>query len=142
MPRANRRSGCNCRRPEFAKGHAIAALKAYDRALSLDPTAVDEQMRTKGRGRSCALLYPAVASSAGFERSDGTHYDTRSARTSRCAARRQKQIQEAAGHASLTTTLKYMHLAPRVLDDAIGLLEKDVAWQKRGKENEKAANPG
>lgn len=33
------------------------------------------------------------------------------------------------------------HLAPRVLDDAIGLLEKDVAWQKRGKENEKAANP-
>lgn len=31
---------------EFAKGHAIAALKAYDRALSLDQTAVDEQMRT------------------------------------------------------------------------------------------------
>jgi hypothetical protein len=31
---------------EFAKGHAIAALKAYDRALSLDHTAVDEQMRT------------------------------------------------------------------------------------------------
>ena len=31
---------------EFAKGHAIAALKAYDRALSLDRTAVDEQMRT------------------------------------------------------------------------------------------------
>jgi len=31
---------------EFAKGHPTAALKAYDRALSLDPTAVDEQMRT------------------------------------------------------------------------------------------------
>jgi hypothetical protein len=31
---------------EFAKGHAIAALKAYDRALSLDPMAADEQMRT------------------------------------------------------------------------------------------------
>ncbi len=30
---------------EFAKGHAIAALKAYDRALSIDATAVDEQMR-------------------------------------------------------------------------------------------------
>jgi integrase len=53
-----------------------------------------------------------------------------------------KAIQEAAGHASLTTTLKYMHLAPRVLDDAIGLLEKDVAWQQSGKGNEKAANPG
>ena len=31
---------------EFAKGHAVAALKAYDRALSLDRTAIDEQMRT------------------------------------------------------------------------------------------------
>lgn len=31
---------------EFAKGHVIAALKAYDRALSLDPMAADEQMRT------------------------------------------------------------------------------------------------
>jgi hypothetical protein len=31
---------------EFAKGHVIAALKAYDRALSIDPKAVDEQMRT------------------------------------------------------------------------------------------------
>lgn len=31
---------------EFAKGHAIAALKSYDRALSLDPMAIDEQMRT------------------------------------------------------------------------------------------------
>jgi eukaryotic-like serine/threonine-protein kinase len=31
---------------EFAKGHAMAALKAYDRALSLDHAAVDEQMRT------------------------------------------------------------------------------------------------
>jgi len=31
---------------EFAKGHVAAALKAYDRALSLDQTAVDEQMRS------------------------------------------------------------------------------------------------
>ena len=30
---------------EFAKGHVIAALKAYDRALSIDPTAADEPMR-------------------------------------------------------------------------------------------------
>jgi site-specific recombinase XerD len=52
-----------------------------------------------------------------------------------------KAIQEAAGHISLATTLKYMHLAPRVLDDAIGLLEKEVAWQNSGKEKAKAANP-
>ena len=31
---------------EFAKGHAVAALKAYDRALSLDRAAADEQLRT------------------------------------------------------------------------------------------------
>lgn len=31
---------------EFAKGHVLAALKAYDRALSLDHAAVDEPMRT------------------------------------------------------------------------------------------------
>jgi hypothetical protein len=30
---------------EFAKGHAVAAIKAYDRALTIDRTAVDEQMR-------------------------------------------------------------------------------------------------
>src|SRR5690242_3650610 len=31
---------------ELAKGHVMAALKAYDRALSIDRTALDEQMRT------------------------------------------------------------------------------------------------
>ena len=31
---------------EFAKGHPMAGLKAYDRALSLDHAAVDEQMGT------------------------------------------------------------------------------------------------
>lgn len=31
---------------EFAKGHVIAALKAYDRALSLDRAALDEPMRS------------------------------------------------------------------------------------------------
>jgi HEAT repeat protein len=31
---------------EFAKAHVLAALKAYDRALSLDRTAADEPMRT------------------------------------------------------------------------------------------------
>lgn len=31
---------------EFAKGHAVAALKAYDRALSIDRTAIDDEMRT------------------------------------------------------------------------------------------------
>jgi site-specific recombinase XerD len=33
-----------------------------------------------------------------------------------------KAIQELAGHTSLTVTLRYMHLAPHALKDAIGLL--------------------
>lgn len=33
-------------------------------------------------------------------------------------------IKELAGHASLTTTLRYMHLAPKFLRDAVGLLDK------------------
>jgi site-specific recombinase XerD len=33
-----------------------------------------------------------------------------------------KAIQELAGHTSLTTTLRYMHLSPGVLKDAISLL--------------------
>jgi len=35
-----------------------------------------------------------------------------------------KAIQELAGHASITTTMRYMHLAPAVLEEAIDLLEK------------------
>lgn len=33
-----------------------------------------------------------------------------------------RSIQELAGHKSLTTTMKYMHLTPRALTDAISLL--------------------
>ena len=35
-------------------------------------------------------------------------------------------IKELAGHSSITTTQKYMHLSPAALDVAIGLL--DAAW--------------
>ncbi|MFO0640670.1 MAG: site-specific integrase [Polyangiaceae bacterium] len=37
-------------------------------------------------------------------------------------------IQRLAGHASITTTMKYMHLSPTTLDAAIGLL--DAAWTR------------
>jgi integrase len=46
-----------------------------------------------------------------------------------------KAIQELAGHSDLKTTLRYMHLAPSHLRDAIGLLEEFV-WQTKGKHRE------
>ena len=42
-----------------------------------------------------------------------------------------KTIQELAGHADLSTTLKYMHLAAGAKEQAIALLE--APWQKYGK---------
>jgi integrase len=47
-----------------------------------------------------------------------------------------KAIQELAGHMSLTTTMRYLHLAPRVLDDAIRVLESRGAWQQGGNDEE------
>jgi len=37
-----------------------------------------------------------------------------------------KAVQELAGHASLTTTQRYMHLSPAAKASAIGLLEPDL----------------
>ena len=41
-----------------------------------------------------------------------------------------KTIQELAGHADLSTTLKYMHLVEGAKEHAISLLE--APWQKTG----------
>ena len=49
---------------EFAKGHVIAALKAYDRALSLDQTAADEQMRTNVVAAYYGKAQPAAQDSS------------------------------------------------------------------------------
>lgn len=43
-----------------------------------------------------------------------------------------KAIQELAGHSELTTTLRYMHLSPAALTQAIGLLEADGSGQPVG----------
>ena len=39
-----------------------------------------------------------------------------------------KAIQELAGHQQITTTMRYMHLAPRALTDAIDLLNLGSSW--------------
>ena len=43
-----------------------------------------------------------------------------------------KAIQELAGHASLTTTQRYMRLSPAAKESAIRLLEFGVRGEKRG----------
>jgi integrase len=48
-----------------------------------------------------------------------------------------KAIQELAGHTTLAVTLRYMHLAPSALRDAIQLLDRPT-WQNRAKTGEPA----
>ena len=43
-----------------------------------------------------------------------------------------RAIQELAGHAHISTTMKYMHLSPATLDGAIHLLDK--AWDRAEEE--------
>jgi hypothetical protein len=38
-------------------------------------------------------------------------------------------IKELAGHSSIVTTQRYVHMAPNVLSEAIGTLEKDTRLQ-------------
>ena len=41
-------------------------------------------------------------------------------------------VKELAGHRDISTTMRYVHLAPSVLTDAIGLLEGRGASRPRG----------
>ena len=50
-----------------------------------------------------------------------------------------KAIQKLAGHASLTTTQRYMHLSPAAKESAIRLLEFGVRGQKRREIGESGA---
>jgi integrase len=55
-----------------------------------------------------------------------------------------KAIQELAGHADLTTTLRYMHLSPSVKDVAVRLLDQRPAGEPTGSQWHQAgtSNPG
>ena len=44
-----------------------------------------------------------------------------------------KTIQELSGHVSLTTTQRYMHLSPAAKENAIRLLELDLARGEKGR---------
>jgi integrase len=51
-----------------------------------------------------------------------------------------KAIQELAGHISLTTTQRYMHLSPAAKESAIRLLERDLGRGEIGKSNTASEN--
>ncbi len=47
-----------------------------------------------------------------------------------------RSIQELAGHKSLTTTMRYMHLTPEALEDAISKLEEPAPWGSQERASE------
>jgi len=53
-----------------------------------------------------------------------------------------KAVQELAGHASLTTTQRYMHLSPAAKASAIRLLERDLAADFARAGRDRGENPG
>ena len=75
--------------------------------------------------RTMQLLYTRIQRAAGLEASGGIHR-LRHSFCSRLAAQGAPSgaIQKLAGHASGTTTQRYMHLSPTTLDAAIGLLDR------------------
>jgi site-specific recombinase XerD len=51
-----------------------------------------------------------------------------------------KAIQELAGHADLSTTMRYMHLSPASLNQAIHLLEQPVSSTSSAPANRRGEN--
>jgi integrase len=51
-----------------------------------------------------------------------------------------KAIQELAGHVSLTTTQRYMHLSPAAKESGIRLLERDLGRGEIGESNTASEN--
>jgi hypothetical protein len=51
-----------------------------------------------------------------------------------------KAIQELAGHTTMTVTMRYMHLAPSTLRDAIGLLNQKTCKPGANKSEAKTAS--
>ena len=84
--------------------------------------------------RQVERLVGAVQRRAGLDETQGTHA-LRHTFCSHLAMRGAavRAIQELAGHASITTTMRYMHLGPHVGREAIALLERNsvaTSWQR------------
>lgn len=47
-----------------------------------------------------------------------------------------RTIQELAGHASITTTMRYMHLTQSAVDEAVRVLESGSSWRNRSAQEE------
>jgi integrase len=116
--------------PKGGRGRAVTMTKALVDALSMHrhvrgPRVLYADSGVEFTDRTMQLLYTRIQRAAGLEASGGIHR-LRHSFCSRLAAQGAPSgaIQKLAGHASGTTTQRYMHLSPTTLDAAIGLLDR------------------
>ena len=113
------------RRPRTLRltSRLVAALRRLPRHLHEPHVLLDQDGQPLTR-RIVHGRFLAVRRAAGI--THGTFHTTRHTFCSHLAMAGVpvRAIQEMAGHADITTTMKYMHLAPGFTDDAIGILER------------------
>lgn len=119
--------------PKGGKGRTIDMTEALYAALSSLPRPIQDErvFRLPGReptDRIVQGIYRSVQRRAGLEVSGGIHR-LRHTFVSRLAAAGAPPpvIQRLAGHASMATTMRYMHLAPGTMTSAIRLLDRPTS---------------